>query len=67
MGQVGEQLQSSEFGLGMANDKITEIVRGENSLKDELIYLLSQSMRNNLVFSNIQEAPTEIPDDTEKK
>jgi len=36
-------------------------------IKDELIYLQSQSMRNNLVFSNTQEAPTEVPDDTEKK
>jgi len=33
MGKVEKQLPSTDFGLAMANDKITEIVNDKNSLK----------------------------------
>ena len=39
----------------MANSKITGLESKEKSLKEELVYLQSQSMRNNLIFVNIQE------------
>ena len=32
-GKVEKQLPSTDFGLAMANDKITEIVNDKNSLK----------------------------------
>lgn len=38
-----------------------------NSLRDEIVYLQSQSMRNNLLFCNIEEATSETPDITENK
>ena len=44
------------------------MLEGEKkALKDEVVYLQSQSMRNNLVFSNIPEADSESNETTETK
>ena len=37
------------------------------ALKDELVYIQSKSMRNNLVFSGIKEEKNELSEQTERK
>ena len=38
-----------------------------NRLKENLVYLLSQSMRNNLIFCNVPESRLEKSSETESK
>ncbi|XP_060576681.1 uncharacterized protein LOC132733999 [Ruditapes philippinarum] len=64
--QVEDKVEASDFSVGLVNDKVIELQREKDLLRDEVVYLQSQSMRNNLIFTNIEEAPTETPDDTEK-
>ena len=45
---------------------MVEIERDYNRLRDEVVYLQSQSMRNNLTFSNIIETNTDGTEDTEQ-
>ena len=47
----------------MTNDKV-EIERDNNRLRDEVVYLQSQSMRNNLTFSNIIKTNKDGTEDT---
>lgn len=65
--QVEDKVESSDFALGVVNDKVVGLEKERNLLKDEVVYLQSQSMRNNLIFGNITEAPTETQDECEKK
>ena len=57
--KVEEQLDSSDFSLGLVNDKMVELEKHNESLKEDIAYLHSQSMRNNLIFGNIPEARTD--------
>jgi DNA repair exonuclease SbcCD ATPase subunit len=45
--------------------KIQQLERENASLKDSLLYVQSQSMRNNLVFGGISESANEKPTETE--
>jgi hypothetical protein len=67
VGKVEERVETTDFSLSLANSKVLELEKEKDSLKDEIVYLQSQSMRNNLVFSNIPEAPLEGPDVAEAK
>ena len=40
-------------------DKVSSLEADKKSLKDEVVYLQSQSIRSNLVFANIEESDTE--------
>lgn len=66
LSDVTDKVESTDFALGVVNEKVLEIEREKDLLKEEVVYLQSQSMRNNLVFGNITEAQTEVPEDTEK-
>lgn len=55
------------FAAGHAQDKVTQLEKQNSALKDELVYIQSQSMRNNLIFSNIPEDVNEKPEVTESK
>lgn len=54
--RVEEKTDSTDFSLGVVNEKVTNIEKERDILRDEVIYLQSQSMRNNLMFGNIPEA-----------
>lgn len=55
------------FAAGHVQDKVTRLEKQNSALKDELTYIQSQSMRNNLIFSNIPEDANEKPEVTESK
>ena len=40
-------------------DMVSSLKADKKSLKDEVVYLQSQSKRSNLVFANIEESDTE--------
>ena len=54
-----------DFILTQTNTKLSTLENQKHELKNDLTYLQSQSMRNNLVFSNINEAQTETTETTE--
>ena len=64
---VEQKTESNEFSVNEIQDRVIELEKERSVLKDDLVYIQSQSMRNNLVFVNIPEAPTETPEDSEKK
>ena len=55
------------FAAGHVQDKVTRLEKQNSALKDELTYIQSQPMRNNLIFSNIPEDANEKPEVTESK
>lgn len=65
--KVEDRSDSQEFAFGLMNDKMISIGKEKNALKDEVVYLQSQSMRNNLIFSNIPELNGESNDEAEAK
>ena len=64
--KIEGKAETIEFSVGLTNDKVVEIGRDNNRLRDEVVYLQSQSMRNNLTFSNIIETNTDGTEDTEQ-
>ena len=64
--KIEEKAETIDFSVGLTNDNVVEIERDNNRLRDEVVYLQSQSMRNNLTFSNITETNTDGTEDTEK-
>lgn len=63
--KVEDMTESANFNLGLMNDKVVTLEKEREGIRDDLAYLQSQSMRNNLVFGNIFEAPSETPAETE--
>ena len=63
LSKVVERVESTDFSVGCISEKLCDLRKERDTLKDEVCYLQSQSMRNNLVFGNIQEIDSE---DTEK-
>ena len=61
--KIEEKAETIEFSVGLTNDKV-EIERDNNRLRDEVVYLQSQSMRNNLTFSNIIKTNKDGTEDT---
>ena len=56
---VEEKTETTDFAMGMVNSKIVVLEKERDKLRDDVVYLQSQSMRNNLIFSNIKEAADE--------
>ena len=65
MSKVTDRIDQLEFSLGMAQDQITQMTNEKAKVNDTLLYVQSQSMRNNLVFTGITESANEKPDVTE--
>lgn len=65
--QITEKMESLEFSLGLAKDEITQLRSEKVKMEDTLSYVQSQSMRNNLVFTNIPEGINERHEETEQK
>ena len=63
---VEDRVDSVEFSTSTAQETITRLETENDKLKQSMVYLQSQSMRNNLLFSGIPEIPSEKPDDTER-
>ena len=65
-GRISKIEGKADFSVGLTNDMVVEIERDNNRLRDEVVYLQSQSMRNNLTFSNIIKTNTDGTEDTEQ-
>ena len=63
--KVENMTDTSQFAVGEAHDKIARLEKEKGEMKEELNYLQSQSMRNNLIFSNIKEEINETVERTE--
>lgn len=64
--KLEEKSESLDFGLSMINSKVIQLEKEKESLQENLTYLQSQSMRNNLLFGNIPEVSDDQTEDTEK-
>ena len=64
--KLTDELKNLQICLSQANDKISKLKTDKGNIEDNLLYVQSQSMRNNLMFSNIQESAHEKPEDCEK-
>ena len=65
-----EKIESTDFSLGVMSEKVLNSERERDMIRNEVVYLQSQSMRNNLLFTNISEAQggvTETQSETESK
>ena len=63
--KLAEQVESLSFSLGEAQDTILKLNTEKANMEDSLLYVQSQSMRNNLIFTNISESKHEKPGDCE--
>ncbi|KAH3850486.1 hypothetical protein DPMN_092898, partial [Dreissena polymorpha] len=65
-----EKVELVDVGATKVADRLTQSEKERNELRDDVAYLKSQSMRNNLVFTNIPEdnsTGSEPPEVTERK
>lgn len=67
IGKIQDQVDSVEMVAGFGQDRMQQLEQENKVLKESITYLQSQSMRNNLIFGNIEESPNEKPKDTEVK
>ena len=58
-------MESLEFVLGSVSDQLTQIQKEKQSMQEDLLYMQSQNMRNNLIFAKISETDNEDPAKTE--
>lgn len=64
---VEEKSESVEFAVGQIQSQITDLENKRDKVNEDLLYLQSQSMRNNLLFTNIPESTSEGAEETERK
>ena len=64
---VEERFESTDFSVGLLNDKVLNLQTENVQLKENIVYLQSQSMRNNLVFTGIPESESETNEEVENK
>ena len=67
MSKVTERIDGLEFSLGLAQEQITQMTNDKAKVNETLLYVQSQLMRNNLIFTGITEDVNEKPDVTESK
>ena len=67
MSKVTERTDTLEFSLGLAQENITQLTKEKAKVNDLLLYVQSQSMRNNLIFTGITEGINEKPEVTMSK
>ncbi|XP_053393662.1 uncharacterized protein LOC128555406 [Mercenaria mercenaria] len=63
---VEDKAECVDFSLGVVNSKVIQLEKEKEAMKSEIVYLQSQSMRNNLIFENIPEARPGVTEDAEK-
>ena len=54
------KLEAMEFTLGLTSDKLEHVQKERDSMKEDIIYMKSQGMRSNLIFSRIPEENDKI-------
>lgn len=64
--KMADEIGGLQISLTQAQDEISKLKHDKVKMKDDLLYVQSQSMRNNLLFANIPESAHEKPDDCEK-
>ena len=63
---IEERAESTDFAVGQTSSKISELEHANDRLKDNLVYLQSQSMISNIVFTNVPESAIEGQVETEE-
>ncbi|KAH3773614.1 hypothetical protein DPMN_174976 [Dreissena polymorpha] len=53
--KVEDKTENIDFALRTINSKVSKLEKQRSILKEEIVYLQSLSMRNNLMFSGIPE------------
>jgi len=66
LNKIAENVSSLEFALAESQSAISKLQQEKSELSETLNYMQAQSMRNNLIFSGINESSSEKPDDTER-
>ena len=64
---ISDKVDALEFALGTTQSELCTMREADIKTREELIYLKSQSMRNNLVFGNIPEQTAETWEQSEEK
>ncbi|KAH3898163.1 hypothetical protein DPMN_022382 [Dreissena polymorpha] len=64
--RVEHKVDSVDIELEGARRRIADLERDKDKLKEDMNYVQSQSMRNNLIFGNISEVQDETPAKTEQ-
>ena len=64
---VEDKVDTCEVSQDKLYGKVVSLESEKQSLKDEIVYLQAQSMRNNLVFSNITETENETNEEAVEK
>ena len=59
---IEDKIEGVDFTMAVSNVKVLKLEREKDILKDELVYIQAQTMRNNLLFINIPEARGEVPE-----
>ena len=59
--------ESTDLAADKTSSKITELENANDILRDDLVYLQSQWIRNNSVFTNVPESAIEGQVETEEK
>lgn len=63
-----EKANETHVTVALMATRMAELEKDKESLVDDIAYLKSQSMRNNLIFTGVQESgKIESPDQTETK
>ncbi|XP_052281151.1 uncharacterized protein LOC127878663 [Dreissena polymorpha] len=57
--------EGTDIAAAQVSSRIDGLERERDSLRDDLVYMKSQSMRNNLVFTGVPEVDKETPEVTE--
>ena len=68
--RLEDKVESTDISTALFAGKIEELEKVRDSARDEVTYLMSQSMRNNLIFTNIPDdnsSGNESREITEKK
>ncbi|XP_052820392.1 uncharacterized protein LOC128246240 [Mya arenaria] len=68
--RLEDRVESVDMGTGLLSSRVAALEKQREELRDDLTYMKSQSMRNNLVFTNITEDNSngnEAVDVTERK
>ena len=65
LSETQSHMEALEFTLGLTSDRLELMQRDRDALREDVLYMQSQSMRNNLMFSRLPEKDDEKPEDTE--
>ena len=65
LSETQSKVEYLEFAVGVSNDKLTQLQKEKETMHSDLLYLQSQSMRNNLIFSRLPETENENTEQSE--